>query len=192
MNAFTGYGARLVLPAVLLVLVATSFGMLSQPPGANAAESDVDVGDIWFSSSGFQGSSCDTFIEAGDTVNWNWVGFLPHNVFECGNNWSNGPSCAGADWSSSTQTAGNFNRQFNTPGVYYYLCTVHPVTMRGTITVASAVGGFTELPATTSVTLESPNSSSGSRGLLVAFVPGGAAAVATFGGAVWYARRKVA
>ena len=192
MNALTVYGARLVLPAVLLVLVATSLGMLSQPRGVNAAEAGVDVGDLWFCSSGFQGASCDTFIEAGDTVNWNWVGFLPHNVFECGNNWSNGPSCAGADWSSSTQTAGNFNRQFDTPGVYYYLCTVHPTTMKGTITVASAVGGIAELPSTTSVAIESPNSSSGSQGLLVALVAGGAAAVATFSVGLWYLRRKVA
>ncbi len=192
MNALTVFGARLVLPAALLVLVATSLVMLSQPRGVNAADAGVDVGDIWFCSSGFQGASCDTFIEAGDTVNWNWVGFLPHNVVECGNNWSKGLSCTGADWSSSTQTAGNFNRQFDTPGVYYYLCTVHPVTMKGTITVASAVGGIAELPSTTSVTFESPNASSGSRSLLVVLVAGGAAAVATFGGALWYARRRFA
>lgn len=192
MNALTVYGARLVLPALLLVLVATSLVMLSQPQGVQAANAGVDVGDLWFCSSGFQGSSCDTFIEAGDTVNWNWVGVVPHNVFECGNNWSNASSCAGADWSSSTQTSGSFNRQFDTPGVYYYLCTLHPATMKGTVTVASAVGGIAELPSATAFTIESPNASSGSQGLFIALAAGGAAAVATFGGALLYMRRRPA
>ncbi len=189
MKTLTAYGSRLMLPAILISLIAFSFVMLSQPQAAEAADENVDVGDVWFCDPGFQGSSCDTFIEAGDTVTWTWVGFVPHNVVECGDNWNKGFACAGADWSSATQTSGSFDRQFNTPGVTYYLCTIHPATMKGTVTVGSAVGGIAELPSTAAFSIESPGTSSSSHRLLIALGAGGAAAVAVMGGALWYTRR---
>ena len=193
MKALTAYGSRLVRPAVLLSLIVFAMALLSQPKAAEAgAGPTVDVGDLWFCESGFQGSSCDTFIEAGDIVTWNWVGFVPHNVVECGENWNKGLACTGADWSSATQVSGSFNRQFDTSGVTYYLCTVHPLTMKGTITVASAVGGIAELPSATAFSIESPNSTSSDQQLFIALATGGAAAIAAFGGVLWYLRRRLA
>ncbi len=189
MKAFTAYGSWLLRPAVLLSLIVFTFVLFSQPQAAEAADTGVDVGDVWFCESGFQGSSCDTFIEAGDTVTWNWVGFVPHNVVECGDNWNKGFSCTGADWTSAIQTSGSYNRQFDTPGVTYYLCTIHPTTMKGTVTVASAVGGIAELPSETAFALQSPGSSSGGQQLLIALAAGGAAAAV--GSALWYMRRRL-
>ena len=191
--ALSAYGSRLVRPAVLISLIVFTFVMFSQPHAAEAGTgATVDVGDIWFCDSGFQGGSCDTFIEAGDTVTWNWVGFLPHNVVECGTSWNKGLACAGADWSSATQTSGSFSRQFDTPGVTYYLCTVHPITMKGTVTVASAVGGIAELPSAAGSSIESLNSTASGQQLFIALATGGAAAIAAFGGVLWYLRRRLA
>lgn len=192
MKALTAYGSRLIRPALLISLIVFTFVLFSQPQAAEAADASVEVGDIWFCESAFQGSSCDIFVEAGDTVTWDWVGFLPHNVVECGDNWNKGLACAGADWGSATQTSGSFDRPFDTPGTTYYLCTVHPLTMKGTVTVASAVGGIAELPSVTAFSLENPNTTSNGRQLLIMLAAGGAAAVAAFGSAFWYLRRRLA
>ena len=64
--------------------------------------------------------------------------------------------------------------------------------MRGTITVAAAVGGIAELPSATSFSIESPNSASSGQQLLIALAAGGAAAVAALGGGLWYMRRRLA
>ncbi len=126
-------------------------------------------------------------IEADDTVTWTRVGGLPHNVVECGADWSKGLACTGADWSSAIQTSGSFNRQFDMSGVTYYRCTVQPTTMRGTVTVASAVGGIAELPSATAFTIESPDSPSSGPQLFIALAAGGAAEPATGGGALVHA-----
>lgn len=195
MNTVTTYGSRFIRPAVLLSLIVFTFVLFSQPQAAEAADVPVDVGDIWFCDAGFQGGSCDTFIQPGDSVTWNWVGFLPHNVVECGPDWNKGLACTGGggpDWASATQSSGSFNQPFNTSGVTYYLCTIHPLTMKGTITVASAVGGIAELPSATAFSIESPNSTSSGQQLLIALAAGGAAAVAALGGGLWYMRRRLA
>ncbi|MCI0855364.1 MAG: hypothetical protein J4N98_01640 [Chloroflexi bacterium] len=185
MNTVTTYGSRFIRPAVLLSLIVFTFVLFSQPQAAEATDTSIDVADIFFSPNA-------PVIQAGDKVTWNWVGILPHNVVECGPNWNKGLTCTGADWTSATQTSGSFNRPFNTPGVTYYLCTVHPTTMRGTITVASAVGGIAELPSATAFSIESPNSSSDGQRVLIALAAGGALAVAALGGGLWYMRRRLA
>ena len=192
MNAPTAHSSRLMRPAVLVSLIVFSFVLFSQPQAAEAADANVDVGDIWFCQSG---GACNTFIEAGDTVTWDWVGFLPHNVVECGENWSKGPTCSldgGPDWQSTIKTSGSFNIPFDTPGVTYYLCTVHGIAMSGTINVASVVGGIAELPSATAFAIGSPDSTSNGPQLLIAIAAFGAAAVAAFGSALWYMRRRLA
>ncbi len=107
--------------------------------GTNAAPSaatvGIDTGTDWFGNSGFQNGVYETTIQAGDTVQWNIVEAV-HTVYECGDNWSDANSCTNAAWSSDILSAGDtFSWQFNTAGTYYYLCTLHPLTMRGAITV---------------------------------------------------------
>lgn len=61
-------------------------------------------------------------INAGQTVEWKWNdGQVPHNVtFDT--------------FHSSTKIAGTYFHTFNTPGVYYYRCTIH-INMTGTVVV---------------------------------------------------------
>lgn len=68
-------------------------------------------------------------------MQWNIVEGV-HTVYECGGNWNRANGCAGAAWSSDILQAGEiFSRRFSTAGTFYYLCTLHPLTMRGVITV---------------------------------------------------------
>ncbi len=95
---------------------------------------------------------------------------MPHNVVECGANFSKGLACTGGggpDWASSTQVSGTFARSFDTEGEFYYLCTVHPTTMRGKIVVSgAAVGGIAELPGLSSTSQQAADPG-GDRSVLI-------------------------
>ncbi|MDZ4278960.1 MAG: dockerin type I domain-containing protein, partial [Dehalococcoidia bacterium] len=98
----------------------------------------VLVGDIWFCSEEFQGGVCDTKVNVGDTVEWD---FTPsaniHSTTECG------ASCDDPTdtplWDSGVIGPASpdrtFDYTFNEPGVYLYYCTVHPTQQRGRIIV---------------------------------------------------------
>ncbi len=80
---------------------------------------------------------CETTIHVGDSIQWdNIAGF--HDATECGAGWSNwdGSACVGADWASGFMPPGaSFTQPFNAAGSYDYLCQIHGLSMKGTITV---------------------------------------------------------
>ena len=124
----------MVLAAATLLL---TLSLSSGSETANAGPS-IDVGDNWFCDASHQFGVCVTNVTIGALVTWTWVGGAPHNV-------------VADDFSSATQTTGTFARSFDTPGEYFYLCTVHPAFMQGTIVVSgTAVGGIAELPGLSS------------------------------------------
>ena len=65
-----------------------------------------------------------TTISAGRSVRWTNVGKLVHNV--------TGPGFS----SGSLKPGKSFTFRFGKAGTYKYKCTIHPATMRGTVTVA--------------------------------------------------------
>ena len=174
--------------AALLLMLSLSSG----PDTANAGPS-IDVGDVWFCDVSFQNGVCETTVPAGSLVTWTWVGFLPHNVVECGTNFSKGLSCTGGggpDWASSTQTSGTFARVFDTQGEFFYLCTVHPITMRGKIIVSgAAVGGIAELPGLSS-TSQLAADSGGDRSVLIGAIVAATLVSMTVGLTAWLALRR--
>ena len=96
---------------------------------------NVEAGNEWFGDAGNQSGADEITIRAGDTVQWNVVEGV-HTVYECGTNWSRANGCADAVWSSDILETGEiFSRRFNEAGTFYYLCTLHPLTMRGVIAV---------------------------------------------------------
>jgi plastocyanin len=101
----------------------------------------IDVGNIFFFDGSCDNSDdiCETTINVGDTVTWQWVGGT-HDVVECGTDWSkwDGVECIGADWGSPIQNSGTYSRTFNTPGTYHYICTVHGQSQRGILIVQEA------------------------------------------------------
>lgn len=102
---------------------------------ASATTVTVDAGNEWFGEPGYQSGVYAVTVQTGDTVQWNVIeGF--HNVYECGGNWGDAPGCGSAAWNSELLTeGGSFSQTFTTAGLYHYLCTIHPATMRGKIVV---------------------------------------------------------
>jgi len=65
------------------VLALAVVPVLQGPHTARAADTTIDTGNFWFCDPSFQGSVCDTTIQVGDTVTWNWVEGT-HTTTECG------------------------------------------------------------------------------------------------------------
>ncbi len=103
---------------------------------SSAGETSVELGNEWFGDPAFQGDVYETVVELGGTIRWTSLEGI-HNVYECGENWTKNSSCAAADWSSAqVMTAGNsFSQTFDSPGRFFYTCTIHPATMRGVVVV---------------------------------------------------------
>lgn len=83
----------------------------------------VTVGDNFF-------QPTEVRIAPGDTVEWRWVGRSPHNVAA--------EELAPVPFRSRIVTSGTFRRTFTTPGVYRYICQVHPREMRARVVVGNA------------------------------------------------------
>jgi plastocyanin len=62
-------------------------------------------------------------VNKGATVTWRFTGDIPHNVTDD----------RGA-FASESQSSGEYVRTFDTPGIFYYYCTIHHG-MLGTLTV---------------------------------------------------------
>ncbi len=124
---------------VLRIALAASFlltaAFVAQPSTTLAAQTTIQVGDIWFCDETLQGGVCETTIYVGETVVWDSAGAgLPHTTTECG------ASCDGPTdspiWDSGLIGDGStFEYTFNEPGTFLYFCQVHPTLQRGIITV---------------------------------------------------------
>ncbi|MFQ5472552.1 MAG: plastocyanin/azurin family copper-binding protein, partial [Dehalococcoidia bacterium] len=126
--------------------VAASVGLIATivfvvPPGngpgeAEAATIGVDVGDVWFCDSSFQGGVCETTVSVGDTVEWTQTGGLPHTVSQCTD--ATYTSCnSGFTKTFAGGSSEQFSQTFGTDGTFYYRCNIHPGPMRGRIVVGS-------------------------------------------------------
>jgi plastocyanin len=132
MASFQSSVSRLFIVLGVALLLFT-FSLSSSSDDAHA-QTGINIGDQWFCLPSFQFGVCETNITVGTEVTWTWVGAQLHNT-------------VGSGWASSIKTSGTFAHTFNTEGEFTYLCTVHPLTMNGKITVTGvAVGGIAELP----------------------------------------------
>jgi plastocyanin len=108
----------LVALAGLVALGLSACGTDDASTAAPAADSDgttVSVDDLAFAPETLT-------VESGDTVTWVWNdGAIEHDV-------------AGDDFQSEVMSEGTFSHRFDDPGIYDYLCTLHP-NMTGTIEV---------------------------------------------------------
>jgi plastocyanin len=64
----------------------------------------------------------DVTIKPGETVRWKWAGGVQHDV-------------EGDGFESKLMSKGQFDHTFDAEGEYPFKCTVHPTTMKGTVTV---------------------------------------------------------
>lgn len=163
-----------------LALLATILLVGSPTPRAEAATTFISVGDFWFCNSSFAfGGVCPTTVAVGDTVEWDFTSSIfAHTSTDCGPNCSTGPF--GGVWDSGTIFGGGspFQHTFTEPGTFLYYCTLHPTTMRGEITVTTAVGGVAELPDAVGSPQQAPASQGGGTDFAVVSAAAGVAAAA--------------
>lgn len=102
------------------------------PQGAFAADASINV-------SGFSFGPADVTINVGDKVTWSGLG-ATHNVAQSDSALSNSYNLTGFR-SGDVGDVTTFERTFNTPGIFYYICEPHALSsdMKGSVTV-NAVG----------------------------------------------------
>jgi plastocyanin len=111
----------------VLALGALTLGAL----GAGCGGDDADDASGASSSSGeprvealdFEFESAKLTVAAGTAVTWDNAGETIHTVKGRG------------FFSRAIDPGGTYEHRFSDPGTYRYLCTLHPTTMRGTISV---------------------------------------------------------
>ncbi len=135
---------RSVLVSVFSTAVAVLGIALLPTPPAGAATEQVSAGSNYFCAPSSQNGVCTTSITAGDTVTWTMVAGI-HTVTECDATYSACPVPGGFD-SGILQASETFSQTFDTAGEYAYYCRIHPIEMRGVISVVAAA---TDTPAPT-------------------------------------------
>lgn len=134
------FDLRLIIGAALVVAIA----FVTQG-NALADQTTIQVGDIWFCDESYEGGVCETTIQAGDTVIWDFEGAqASHTTTACGVTCdmpTNTPL-----WDSGTIEGGStgddalFEYTFTEPGTYPYYCVIHPF-QQGIIIVEEAGHG---------------------------------------------------
>lgn len=117
--------------------------------GTAAAQETVSVtvGDIWFCDASFQDGVCDTVIDVGDTVVWDFNDAqLPHTTTECGASCDTPASSPAWDSGAIAGGGGTFEFTFTEPGTFLYYCQIHPSSQRGRIIVQGAPPTATVTP----------------------------------------------
>lgn len=139
---------NVVLAAALATAVLVSAAVLTGGHGrVTAAQTSIDVGNLYFCDQSFQSGVCESTISSGDTVVWT-VSAGAHTVTECDNTFAACPPAGGFD--SGTLTQGQqFERTFSSAGTFYYECVFHPQQMRGMIVVQAAQATPTPTPSAT-------------------------------------------
>jgi len=82
---------------------------------------------------GINGAAASLNIATGDTVTWTWTNGSPHNVA------SRAASTESFSSETIAQTGYTYSYTFTQVGTNDYVCTVHPSSMFGTITVSSTM-----------------------------------------------------
>jgi len=126
--------------SVLALLLAIAGAFLITSPEPAAAQETVTIlgGDTWFCAASFQSGVCDTEINVGDTVVWDFSGAqLPHTTTACGASCDDPTSSP--LWDSGIISDGStFQFTFQEPGTYPYYCVIHVALQQGRITVRAA------------------------------------------------------
>ena len=104
---------------LILIALAVLAATLVAAPALAAGSKTVKAGDSFYNPKQLT-------IRKGTKVTWKWAGVLQHNVFV-----KSGPTT----FHSRTFVHGSFSHVFSRKGKYVIFCTLHPVSMRETITV---------------------------------------------------------
>ncbi|MDO8613048.1 MAG: hypothetical protein Q7R32_09535 [Dehalococcoidia bacterium] len=126
------------LTAAGLSLIALAAAALIAAGGDALAQSTatVQVGDFYFCDPSYAGGICETTVNEGDTVEWQFAGNELHSTTECSDDHD---SCSAPHlWDSPLLDSGSFSFTFETPGTFLYRCQAHTTEMRGRVIVLAA------------------------------------------------------
>jgi plastocyanin len=112
-------GAPKIMRKLILIPLVVLAAALVSAPALAAGGKQEKVGDSFFRPNRLT-------IGHGTKVTWNWAGVLEHNVTV-----KSGPS----KFRSHTVVKGSYSHVFTKKGTYVIYCTLHPTSMRETITV---------------------------------------------------------
>ncbi len=129
-------GAAFVAAGIALVV--------AQPAGA--ATEQIEAGSNYFCAPSFGNGVCTTTVTVGDTVTWNIVLGI-HTVTECDSTYTTCPVAGGFD-SGVLEPTETFSQTFDAARDFAYYCAIHPIEMRGVISVVAAA---TDTPTPTPV-----------------------------------------
>ena len=189
-----------VLVAFVAFAGATLFAFVPSSSASGTPTVTILVGDFYFCEPQYEGGLCETNIDPGDTVLWDFspTGLIEfHTATHCGATCSN-PTGTPLFDSGLQTSSGTYKFTFNTPGQYLYYCAVHPLTMRGAINVGATptplasvtpgpVGGISLQPTLAPLPAQEPGPSGSALTLTAAAVAAGA--LLLLGGG-WYASRR--
>ena len=118
-NPLTMYSLRRLVPVLALVLATSDCEPYGGPP--DVVPTIVTVRDNTF-------DPPEMIVSPNTTVTWQWAADGMHNV-------TFNPANATDPTNSPTQAFGTFERRFVDLGKFDYYCTIHPDSMRGSVTV---------------------------------------------------------
>lgn len=108
----------------------------SYTPNGSANTCVVEVGDTWFCDAAFFNQACETVVEAGDTIVWDFDGAgLMHSATECGMTCAAPTGSPAFDSDIVNGGTYEFLTPFDVGNFYRYRCQVHPVAMSGVLRV---------------------------------------------------------
>jgi plastocyanin len=116
-------GIRLLLALGALTLSALGAGCGRDDDAQGTTAASASSGDAQVDGLDFEFDSAELTVEAGATVTWINGGETIHTVK------------GRAFFSRAIDPGGSYRYRFTEPGEYRYFCTLHPTTMRGTISV---------------------------------------------------------
>jgi plastocyanin len=125
----------IALAAIGIAVLGVAAFSLASGGSAQAATTQVDVGNYYFCVAADSGSVCETDITAGDTITWS-VSAGTHHVVQCTDNTFT--TCSGGFDGGVFSTGQTFSHAFATAGTYFYQCAIHTSEMRGKLVVAAA------------------------------------------------------
>jgi plastocyanin len=144
--------------AVLIVVTALASWTFAGWRMAAADTFTIPVGDDWYGYSYYQGQGriYGTTVNVGDTVTWTWLTTRLHTVTECDATFTQCPLAGGFDSDIANNTFPPFSHTFDTPGTYYYLCTLHPSATTGMRGSVNVVAPATETPTASATPTDTP------------------------------------
>ncbi len=150
-------GYPYILATACLSLIAAAGIALGGGSAAHSqATTTIQAGDLWFCDPSFENGICEREVRVGGTVTWQDIDSspidIPHTVTQCGTTCDDpapvtplfdsrsDPADDGQSGPNNLLLDGGetYSFTFGSPGTYLYRCELHPLQMRGKVTVLAA------------------------------------------------------